>query len=309
MLVCSLRASTLRFFLPLLLLAVLFAGCGTPDGAAPSEALTDDIGRAVAVPPVAERVLTLAPNLTELLAAAGGRDRLVAVSQADDYPPDVDTLPRYGTFPLDYERVLTLQPDLLIANAAINRPEDADRLAAFDVPTYFFSFETLADVPRALQTIGEMVGTEAVARAAANDFEADLARLRARAEAFDERPRTLVLIGDETLYAFGGASYTQELIALAGGESITARFSGEGVTLSEEFVLEAQPEVIIGAFGADYDTGRLLRLHPTWRGLPAVRDGRVHSVNPDLLFRPGPRLVEGAEQLFRFLHPEAQASR
>ena len=287
-----------------LLIALVVAGCA--DRPAPTEpaasVATDDLGREVAMDAPAERVLTLAPSLTEILFAAGGGATLVGASQADDYPQAVDTLPRYGTYPLDTEAVVALQPDLVLATDQVNNPDDARALAAAGIPTYFFSFDAVDDVPRALRTVGALIGTEQQAEAAAGTFETRMRRLAARTDTL-ARPRTLLLIGDETLFAFGDGSYTQELVAIAGGESVTAGFEGEAVTLSEEFILEAAPEVIIGAFGEDYDPSQLVDLHPAWSPVPAVASGRLFSVDPDHLLRPGPRLADGAEALARLLHP------
>ncbi|MDX1531523.1 MAG: cobalamin-binding protein [Rhodothermales bacterium] len=294
-----------------LVLLVLACGLGyglgcadaPADGPTPS-AVTDDLGRAVTVDLPADRVLALAPSLTEALFAAGAGATLVGASHADDHPPGLDRLPRYGTYPLDLEAVVALRPDLVLATDQVNSPRDAEALAEAGVPTYFFRFDEVADVPAAVRTLGRLTGTEATADSAARALEARFERVRART-ADRPRPRTLLLIGDEELFAFGDASYTQALIRLAGGESLTAGFEGENVTLQDEWVLEAQPEVIVGAFGADYAPERLLALHPAWRNLPAVRAGRVHGMDPDLLLRPGPRLVEGAERLAALLHPDA----
>lgn len=293
----------------LLLVALLATGCAERDDAsAPGmPTLTDDLVRNVPVAPPVGRVLTLAPSLTEMLYAAGGGAALVGASQADTFPDEVGALSRYGTYPLDVEAVVALQPDLVLATNQVNNPDDARPLAEAGVPTYFFSFDALDDVPRAIRTIGMLVGTEARAEAAADSFETRLHRLATRTDSLD-RPRTLLLIGDETLFAFGGASYTQQMIALAGGESVTARFDGEAVTLSDEFVLEAAPEVIVGTFGAGTDAARLLALHPAWRAVPAVAAGRVYSIDPDLVLRPGPRLADGAEVLARLLHPAVFAA-
>jgi iron complex transport system substrate-binding protein len=282
----------------LLLAAALFlAACASGDAPPSDDALTDDLGRAVALPADVRHVLPLAPNLTELVVAAAGRDRLAAISPADDFPDGLEHLPRVATHPLDLERVVALAPDLILANSAVNSPRDADRLAALGVPTYFLSFTRLADVPRALRVIGELLASGEAAGDAAAEYETRLEAVRQRGSRNAEPPRTLLLIGAETLYAFWAESYTQELIAAAGGRSVTAGFSGEGVTLSEEFVLDARPEVIIGAWGEDFDPEALLAGRPGWRDLPAARDGRIHGLDPDLLLRPGPRLVLAAEQL------------
>ncbi len=287
----------------LLLIALAAAGCAERDAVPNTPTVTDDLGRTVAADLPARRVLTLAPNLTEILYAAGGGPALVGASQADDFPPAVGALPHYGTYPLDVEGVVALRPDLVLATNQVNNPDDARPLADAGIPTYFFSFDAVDDVPHAIRTVGALVGTEAQAEAVADSFETRIRRLAARTDGLD-RPQTLLLIGNEALFAFGDGSYTQELIAVAGGESVTADFAGEAVTLSEEFVLEAAPEVIVGTFGADFDLAVWRDRHPAWAPVPAVREGRVYSIDPNLVLRPGPRLADGAEALARLLHPE-----
>jgi iron complex transport system substrate-binding protein len=293
----------LFFLVTALAVGLAVAGCAEPDASPDTGAavVVDDLGREVQIEQPVERVLTLAPSLTELLFAAGGGSKLVGASQADDYPNDVRALPRYGTYPLDFEAVVALRPDLVFATDQVNNPDDARPLAATGIPTYFFSFNTLDDVPRALRTLGRLTGTSPHAEAAADTFTARLDRLEARTDTPD-RPRVLFLIGDEPLFAFGDASYVQDLIRIAGGESVTAGFEGEAVTLSAEFVLEAAPEVIVGAFGEGYDTDDLLRSHPSWSAVPAVAEGRVYSIDPDHVLRPGPRLVLGARWLAEVFH-------
>ena len=114
--------------------------------------------------------------------------------------------------------------------------------------------------------------------------------------------------GAGVLFAFGDESYVHDLIARAGGRSATANIGTEAPVLSDEFVLKAQPDVIIGTYGLDYDIRRLLTLHPTWDVVPAVQHNRVYTIDPDLILRPGPRLVDGTEALARLLHPALFAS-
>ena len=282
------------------------AGCrSSPESArdAASVPLVDDRGRTVAVDLPVERVQSLAPNLTELVFAAGGGDALVGVTTADNYPPHVDSLPAVSALPVDFEAITALNPDLVLATTQVNVPRDAETFASVGLPVYFFSFETVQDVFDAVRTLGTMLGTEAAAQQQTDRLAARLDSLRART-ADAERPRVLVLIGDDTLYAFGGDSYIHTLVNAAGGHSITASMEAAAPTLSDEYVLEERPDVIIGAWGETYDTSQLLDLHPTWDVVPAVQNGRVYSVHPDLLLRPGPRLVEGAWQMAAALHPD-----
>lgn len=272
------------------LLALLLVGCRaepTPGS------FTDDLGRTIDVPERAERIIPLAPSLTEVVAAAAGVDRLVAVSPFDGYPPETNALPQISVMPFDFERALALGADMALGTVQVNNPADGDRLGALGIPAAYLRFETLDDVPRALRIVGGLLGSEARADSAAAAFEDRLAAFEPVEGGSGRVPRTLVLIGDDVLYAFGGASYVHEMVRLAGGESLTASFSGEGVTLSEEFVLTSRPEVVVVLAGPHYDTGRLSARHPTFRTLPAVEQGRVCGVDADLVSRPGPRLVDG----------------
>ncbi len=275
-------------------------GCTAPS---PPATYTDDLGRAVALPPQPQRIVTLAPNLTEIVHAAGAGDQLVGISTVDQYPPDLLHLPRFSLFPINFEAVTALNPELAFATDQVNRIEDADALASLDIPTVFFRFDQLDDIFSAIEKAGTLLGTEAVAQSKATSLRQRLLNVRAMTDTLQARPKTLLLVGDSTLYAFGRDSYTDLMVRYAGGQNLTAVFEGQSALLSEEFVLTEKPEVIIGGFGTDYDVRRLLALHPTWDVLPAIRDGRVYSLDPDLLLRPGPRVVDAVEQMVRLIHP------
>jgi ABC-type Fe3+-hydroxamate transport system substrate-binding protein len=272
--------------------------------------VTDALGRSVAFSHPPRRVISLAPNVTEIVYAAGAGSRLVAVTSSCNYPPAADTLAHVDALPVDFEAVAARNPDLVLATDQINAPRDADTFAAIDVPVYFFSFPTVQSVFDAVRRTGQLLGAERAAADTARALEGSLDRLRRRTAPIDttDRPRVLVLIGDETLYAFGGASYVHTLVEAAGGRSVTAGLDAAAPTLSEEYVIQQQPDVIVGAFGADYDTGRLLDLHPTWDVVPAIQNDRVYSLPPELLLRPGPRLVQGAEAMAEVLHPGLPAA-
>jgi ABC-type Fe3+-hydroxamate transport system substrate-binding protein len=305
-------AVTLTVLLVGILLAggLLLAGCASPEasGGASTTTYTDDLGRTVILPDTVERVVSLAPNLTEIVFAAGAGDKLVGVTTADDYPPAVDTIPAISMLPIDFEAVTAQQPDLILATDQVNAPRDADTFEALDIPVYFFSFNTVEDVWGAIRRTGTLLGTPDAAADTADALAAAMDTLRRRTTPLTPHPRTLVLIGDETLYAFGRSSYVHTLVRAAGGRSVTSDLPTQAPTLSEEYVVSQQPSVIVGAFGADYDPQRLIDLHPAWDVVPAVQNRRIYSLPSSLLLRPGPRLVQGAQQMARVLHPEAFAA-
>jgi ABC-type Fe3+-hydroxamate transport system substrate-binding protein len=306
-----------------LLAGVLLIGAGCRSAPAGDESqqqqqrrtdttLTDALERRVELSLPARRAVTLAPNLTEIVFAAGAGERLAGVTAADDFPPAaVDTLPQVQIYPqIDFEAVAALRPGLVLATDQINAPRDAATLeGALATPTYFFSFSALASIFDAVATTGRLLGTPRRAARAADSLRGVVQRVRQRTErilrrADAERPLVLFLVADETLYTFSEDSYVHALIRAAGGRSATADLSTDA-PVSDEFVLEKQPDVIVGAFGRDYDPARLAELHPAWRGVvPALENGRVYGVKPALFLRPGPRVAKGAQRLAQRLHPK-----
>ena len=303
----------IRTLTPLLLLLALAASGCRSDAPPPSEpdsretclSFEDDLRRRVVLEAPARRIVSLAPNLTEILYAAGAGAYVVGVTPADDYPPAVAHLSRVSAMPVNAEAIAALRPDLVVATDQVNSPRLTDMMDAMNIPVAFFTFDAVDDIFRAIRTVGELAGTSARANATADSLQQTFERLKKRTAHLrpDERPSVLLLIGDRTLYSFGAGSYVQEMIRAAGARSITADLQRPAPNLSDEFVLQRAPDVVFGTWGADYDVGRLLAHHPTWRVLPAVRNGRIYSLPPSLILRPGPRVIAGTRALAEKLHP------
>lgn len=282
-----------------------------------SRTFTDDLGRTVTLG-TPTRIVSLAPNLTEIAFAAGAGHKVVAVGVSDDFPPAVDSLPHIGVLPVDVEAIVAQKPDLVVATTQVNSPRDADAFAAVEIPAYYFAFPTLQSVFDGIRRMGELAQTEPAARDSAAALEAQFSRLTSRTDSVLSsltphlpdslaRPTVLVLAGSDVLYSFGHESYVHTMVEAAGGRSITQSIETAAPTLSEEFVLNARPDVIVGAFRGDRPTETLLNHHPSFDLVPAVKSGRVVCIDSDLLFRPGPRLVQGTEQLSNVLHDVASS--
>ncbi len=275
-----------------------------PSDEADRKTVVDDLGRSISIPAQVRRVVTLAPSVTEVLYAAGGLSKLVGVSTADDYPPSVLELPSFSALPLNFEAIVGLEPDLVLATTQVNNPRDAEVLEEMDVPTFFIQTQSLDDVLRNIRTVGSLVGTEVSARIVADSLGRIIEQLRSITDSLSSRPRVLVLLSEEKLFSFGAGSYMHSLIELAGGQSITAGIDHQVPVLSEEFVVQQNPDVIFGTFPENIGAAELLFFHPEWSGVPAIKNELVFSIDPDLLLRAGPRTIDGTLEILAILHPE-----
>jgi len=256
--------------------------------------------------PVARIVSTL-PSTTEMLFALGLGDRVVAVSAFCRYPPQVKSLPSVGNvLRPDFERILTLRPDLVVISDGT--PELAGRLRAAQVPFVAVATTTLADVSTSMVRVGAAAGIEPHAREVVAGLEARLRRVSALAVA-RPRPRVLVIVGRDPatlsgIVAAGRGSYLDDLVTLAGGDNIVSRVSSLPYpAVSLESILGLDPEVIVDTINMsaiDWQQRRRAddqKLWERYQTLSAVRAGRVHATASDALVTPGPRVVEVAEWL------------
>ncbi|MFT5143476.1 MAG: iron complex transport system substrate-binding protein [Rhodothermales bacterium] len=226
--------------------------------------------------------------------AAGLGERLVAVTDADDFPPQIEGLTRIAALPLNHEAVVALRPDLILASDQVNSKRDADALAELGIPTFFVSVQSLPDVSRGIRSLGALFGG-LTAPAYADSLERLLASLDETRSLAPDTFSVIFLIGDETLFSFGPESYVHDMILVAGGRSLTETMDTDAPILSEEFVLQAGPDVLFTAFEVDIE--RLVTLHPSWSLIPAVSSGRVFQIPPDLVLRAGPRLIAGTQAM------------
>lgn len=270
---------------------------------APSSTVTDDLNRRVTLPNPVEKTVTLAPSLTDLVVAAGATSKIVGVTTADDNPALADSITRFSALPVDFEAVASLQPDVVLATNQINNPRDAETLEALGISTLFFSFKNVDDIPRVVRRLGHLLGTAPAASSMADSLAQRLAAFRTNVDSLEVRPRVLVLISASPLYSFGGNSYVNTMIELAGGQSVTDSLSNASPILSDEFVLNVRPQVIIGTFGENFNPKKLLNLHPTWKHLPAVKNNRVYTIPPNWISRPSPNIIKGIAYMTSRINP------
>jgi iron complex transport system substrate-binding protein len=297
----------MRKLVEALTLAVAFAwAAGSPLPARAAVSVVDDAGRTVTLAQPAARVISLAPHTTELVYAAGGGARLVGAVSYSDYPPEANALPRVGSnSALDLERIVALRPELIVVWRHGNDTRQLDKLRALGIPLFVSEPHKVDDVATNLERLGTLLGTESTARAAAQRYRDEIARLRAR---YAARPVVSVFyqVWDRPLLTLNGAHIVSDAIALCGGRNVFGELSARVPTVSVEAVVAANPEAIVtAAKGAtapspDAPLPDLARWR-AWPRMTAVARGNLFAIDGDLINRPGPRLAEGIDALCRDL--------
>jgi iron complex transport system substrate-binding protein len=265
--------------------------------AGPAAALDvrDDRGAVVSLDAPAQRIVTLAPHLAEIAFRVGAGGRLVGVSSFSDFPAEAKRLPVvFDWGRVDYERVLMLKPDVVLAWRSGNPVLQVERLERLGLKVIVTEPRSFADVAALMRLVGRVAGTEARAEAEARGFETGVAALR---EQYAARPPVAVFleIWHTPMITISGAHVFSEAIRICGGRNVFARAASLTPLVSREQLLGSRPEVIVTGSRAESDAWRDLA------SLPAVRAGRVYAVDADQMHRPGPRLLDGARVLCREL--------
>lgn len=256
----------------------------------------DDTGREVTLAQPARRIISLAPNVTELLFSAGAGSHIVGTWEYSDYPPAARKLVRVsGSGVIDFERIVALQPDLIVGWAGGNPGKVIARLRDLGIPVYLTQSHRLEDIGRDLVRLGQLSGSETVARAASSRF---LARYHALAERYAGRPpvRVFYQVLDPQLITVDGKHLISRILRLCGGVNVFDSLPGLAPVVDEEAVLDADPEAIVA--GGTKEGWSRWKAHWSKRtALRAVKRGALYLIPADLIHRNTVRVLDGAEQV------------
>ena len=258
------------------------------------------------------RIVSLVPALTEMLFALGAGPQVVGVSNFDDYPPAVTSLPRVGAL-LDpnMERILSLRPDLVIVYGS--QTDAQQQLERAKIRTYNYRHAGLAGIFSTLRELGAAVGRTPDAERLARGMQTHLDGIRARV-AGRPRLRTLLVFERDPgslrgIFVNGGVGFLHDVLGVAGGSDVFADVARESVQPSIETILARAPDVILEVrVREDLSAAQLAKERGVWMTLssiPAVKNNRVHILTGQFLVVPGPRVGQATETIARTLHPEA----
>lgn len=245
-----------------------------------------------------QRVVTLAPSLTEMVLAMGAGGTLVGVSRFD-VDKAVAALPRVGGFvDPSVEAVIALKPDLVLVQPGPGNQRPVERMAELGVPVLLLPLHTVADTLAALRAVGQALGRGKEAEALISRIEATRTRIREAAKKLPT-PRVLLVYGFEPLVVAGPGSFADELLRDAGAVNVAADAGSAYPVYSVERAVRARPDVVVDA--ADVDVGK-----EKIQALPGLAEARWVQVPTLALLQPGPSLGRGLEELFGLLHPDVQ---
>jgi iron complex transport system substrate-binding protein len=265
---------------------------------------TDEAGRKVILPQNVDRVVSLAPNLTEIVYAVGAGDRMVGNTEYCDYPAEAKKVTKIGdTMHPSIERIIALHPQLVLVSTASQLEAFTKQLTEQKIAVYVTNPRNLDEVFRSVEIVGLLLGKSQQAAEVVTEL-----RKRANGVEAAIKPAKLVTVfyqvAGEPLYTIGKDAYLTDLVRRAGGVSVTADLPGAFPRYSDESALAARPEAIVLPTGGSMGSANSTVAAPL-KNSPAVQNNRVIKINDDHLSRPGPRLVDGLEEMARALHPEA----
>ncbi len=258
--------------------------------------VTDDRGEQVQLSVPARRVITLSPHATELIFAAGGGAQIAATVNASDFPVAARALPKVGEgLQPEPEIVLRLMPDLLIGWQA----SQFSTLNALRIPSFLSAPKTLSDIPDTIEKFGALLGTQTIAQPRASALRTQIDQLNQTS--FSGPPvRVFLQVGEPPDYSLNRTHLLSQIVKACGGVNVFEASAAIAPKISAESVLAQRPAlVLLGRVGAPATPTTDAPTQRFWSrlNLPAARTGRIYVMDSDVLYRPGPRLIEAAEAI------------
>ncbi|MBN1573773.1 MAG: cobalamin-binding protein [Deltaproteobacteria bacterium] len=292
--------------LVLILISALLVVLAAAAAHASERRIVDQMGRTITVPENPKRIVSLAPNITEILFAVGAGSKVVGVSEFSDYPEAARSLPKVGTYiKPNLERIVELSPDLVIATADGEKEKEIAKLQTLGIPVYVINPTDISGIIETVREIGTLVSKGKEAERLARGMERRIDEVRARVKGL-KKVRVLLTFSVEPIITMSSGTFQDDLINIAGGVNIAAGERVRYPQFSMEEIIVRAPEVIVITTMSPGDVDkREVKIWSRFGAIPAVAKGRIYTIDSDIVDRPSPRIVDGLYELTRLLHPEA----
>ncbi|OKL39478.1 ABC transporter substrate-binding protein [Pontibacter flavimaris] len=286
------------------ILCLLLLSCGPQEKQAQEAlVLTDDLGRELTLQKKPERVFAFASSITEMLYAVLDTSTIVARTPSDDYPEAVYQKPLVSNYPVDYEQVLALKPDLIFTVEGITPLEVAERLQQLGVPVYYQKYRTVEDIFTGIEDIGRIMGREQQARHLTDSLRQEVEQLHQKYKHREDPLKVLAITWSDPIYVYGqNTIFTDKLRILGAENAVQEVFEQPYPALTREYVLKLNPDVLLGGTKKELEE-KFFHLYPELRRIKAYQHNRLYKPDDNLMSRPSPRVVESLRELEGFLYP------
>ena len=272
-------------------------------GRVDAKTFTDDLGRKIEVAGKPERIVSLAPNITEILFHLNLGDRIVGVTDFCNYPEEARAKPSVGwLISPNIEKIISLQPDIVFATAEGNRPDTVETLERMNIEVYVLNPHGIEDVLQEIMTIGNITGQNDIAKERVNSLTRRIDAVKKNASV-EIKMRALYLVSLEPVISVGPGSFIHDILTIAGGVNVLSgspvrypRVEMEEIILQDPEVIIAPPDLIDSIHG----------WKKRWGEISAIKHDRIYSINPDIISRPGPRIVDGLEKIYGYIHENSK---
>lgn len=260
--------------------------------------ITDDLGVKIVLEKTPEKIISLAPNLTEIVFAAGAGDKLIADTRFCNYPPAADTLPEVGDLlTINFEKITAMQPDLILVTIEGNSKDNYDRLTELGHTVFVSNPRDYEGIKKTVRDIAYITGNKSVADSLCDEWDKDIKRIIKDVPEGEDQPVVMFMAAANPIMLAGVNTFVNEYLKL-----LNLRNIAEGVDLnypvfSREKIMETDPDYIFYPGMEKNVRESVLDLYPEWKNLSAFRNGNFHTLDPDLFYRPGPRFTKALDTL------------
>ncbi|WP_242927079.1 ABC transporter substrate-binding protein [Pontibacter vulgaris] len=263
----------------------------------------DDLGRELKLQHQPKRVMAFSPAMTEMLFAICDTATIIARTPQCDYPTQVVTKPIVSNYPVDYEQVLALKPDLIFSSEGIVPMEVVEKLKELGVPVYIQKYRTVEDVFKGMEAIGKIMGREQQANHLADSLRQQVKQLEQRHKGQARPQQVLAITWTDPIYVYGqNTILTDKLHILGAQNAVQEVFDQPYPALTREYILKLNPNVLLGGSPEKLEQ-TFFSQYPELRKIKAYQNHRIYAVTGNLMERPGPRVVESILELERLLYP------
>jgi iron complex transport system substrate-binding protein len=261
----------------------------------------DDYGREITLSATPERVVSIAPSVTEMVFAIGAGEKLVGVDSESDFPVGAKSVRKVGSYiSPSIEMIVALNPDLLIVSD-LTPPQIVNAIEARGINVFVVAPKNIDGIAESMRNLGMVLGVQKQAELAAKSFEERVLAVEKKAALIEEKPK--VYLEYFPYWTFGPGSFGNDLIEKAGGLNIGRKLKSPYAEVSNEFVVVENPDVIIITKGKHSSTTISSVIErPGWKSTNAVKNNSIYYIDDSIVSRPGPRMVDALEALYSILH-------